>query len=86
MAPRFMNRRVAITHFVRTQVPKNRMAFVTGLDYAEPLDPSPVWSDWANAVTNALTPAFHGTVSIHEAATNAHQGVQQALDTFYLGK
>jgi len=80
-----VNRKVAVTHFVKSQAaPKNRMAFVTGLDYAAPLDPSPVWSNWVNAVTSALTPAFRGTVSVNEAAANAHQGVQQALDAFYL--
>jgi multiple sugar transport system substrate-binding protein len=79
-----VNRKVAINVFMQLRVsPANRMAFVTGMDYAMPLDPSPVWSEWQTAATNALTPAFRGTQSVVEAATKAHEAVQRILDQFY---
>lgn len=82
-----VNRKVAVTTFMRAGgQPVNRMAFVNGLDYATPLDPNPVWSNWQTAATKALDPAFKGTINIREAAANADKNVQQALDDYYLRK
>lgn len=79
-----VSRKVATTVFMQLAIgPKNRLDFVRGLDHAAPLDPSPVWGQWVDAATKALAGAFAGTMSVNEAALNAHRDVQQVLNDFY---
>lgn len=82
-----INRQVAIDTFLTSDVaPAGRMAFIEGLAYSRPLDTNAVWSEWVNAATSALAPAFSGNTSVNEAALNAHQQVQLVLDSFYGGQ
>lgn len=79
-----INRHVALETFLAsTDPPAGRMAFIDGLAYSTPLDPNAVWSDWVNAATAALNPAFQGHVFVAEAALDAHHRVQVLLDGFY---
>ncbi len=79
-----VSRKVAVTTFMQLKLaPANRMAFVSNLDYAVPLDPNPVWSNWVNAATTALNRAFTGAIPVTEAAANADLAVQTVLDELY---
>lgn len=82
-----INRQVAVNTFIAsTEPPAGRMTFIEGLAYSTPLDPNAVWSDWVNAATQALDPAFRGQLSVAQAALDAHQRVQVLLDEFYGGE
>jgi multiple sugar transport system substrate-binding protein len=63
--------------------PKNRRAFLKGLDFAGTLGENAVWQEWRTVAQRELLKAFNGSEPLSNVLQETHRLVQLELDTFY---
>ena len=68
--------------------PSNKLAFIEPLEkgYALPMDLNKCWGEWNNAVSQSLSLAWMGEITVKKAMLEAHKKVQEILDAAFAKK